>query len=102
MVITPLWNVGIGTESPTARFHVVGNGKFTNSVQVGSWETSRCSSTDDVGKIIYKTQCVSACTKGAALLWCIQNGSLATNVLPTQIITTTRSDNSCPWTCNQL
>ncbi|MEI6775213.1 MAG: hypothetical protein WCL18_11030 [bacterium] len=49
---------------------MVGNGKFTNSVQVGAPETSRCSTTADAGKITYTTQCSipPACTRVAALV----------------------------------
>jgi len=102
LVITTAGRVGIGTSSPLANLHVVGNGKFTNSVQVGAPETSRCSTTADAGKITYTTQCSipPACTRVAALVWCMQNG-LGT-VLATGIIITTRSDSSCPWDCSSL
>ena len=49
--------MGIGTATPTAKLHVRGEGKFTQSVQVGSGESNRCTTIADAGKIVIYTYC---------------------------------------------
>lgn len=72
------WNVGIGTTSPVAKLHVVGRGKFTNSVQVGSPETNRCNVSSDAGKMIYEVWCIWGAAQQAWLFICMQSWSMTT------------------------
>jgi hypothetical protein len=60
--------MGIGLYNPLTKLHVIGEGKFTDSVQVGTPGRSRCNTTGDVGKIIVASYCSATNIKSTAFL----------------------------------
>jgi len=85
LVVSTGWNIGIGTTNPVAPLHVIGRGKFTNSVQVGSPETNRCSTPADKGKIVYTSICYNTSSSVSVFLWCM--GSWASWVIGKVLMT---------------